>query len=184
LSDKDDDEDGSKDNASPFPHPPGVRTPGLAPGGSVGTGGNKPVVFGPAYISWFPDQVREVDGPDKPGSETSAPAPDRNKVHFHETGDAEVDAWYAKDHEMVPRVSGGPDVASDNAWQLDDAELADLEETIRKGDESPDKGGNDPELRDIYDHLDDPPKGSDFDSGHGPGDEFGPERDDDDDIPR
>jgi hypothetical protein len=100
LSDKDDDEDGSKDNASPFPHPPGVRTPGLAPGGSVGTGGNKPVVFGPAYISWFPDQVREVDGPDKPGSETSAPAPDRNKVHFHETGDAEVDAW--ADLAMTP----------------------------------------------------------------------------------
>jgi len=118
MAGADDEERKVRTNAGFAPHPPGLGGSGMAPRGSVGTEGNSPqresdLLITDVYIK-DGDQFRGpyslLRQPPERGKESgqeqekSAEPDNRGKVHFHETGDEDVDRHYQEQGEvMVPR---------------------------------------------------------------------------------
>jgi len=115
MAGPDDDDERKRTNAGFAPHPPGLGGSGMAPRGSVGTEGNSPqresdyvmtvyVKDGDEYKEHFLLRT-DPRGLVNDQSQAKPTEPDnRGRVHFHETGDAQVDQHYQEQGDVMVRA--------------------------------------------------------------------------------
>lgn len=122
MADQDDEDDKRvRSNAAPGLHPPGVSRSGYAPPGAVGTDSKaqreSDLVVGPVYMQdgdklSGPYHLLRVD-PNSLVDDGKNPAPgpeqdNRNRIHFHETDDAEVNRFHQERGEIMVPKDGPP----------------------------------------------------------------------------
>lgn len=172
-----DDDRPIRSNASPEPRPPGVARDGMAPPGAVGTG--RPWVEGPFYLGGHGANPFR-GGVDQDGQTAGPVAPDKSIPRFDQTGDPDVDRFYAQDHAMVDEQGqehypgNYPREETDTPESLgaeQDTELDRFYEGLDAG--VPTEGlSDDPDLDRFYD-----PERTDFGAGDESPDGLEPERD-------